>query len=97
MLNATVKAIYTLFTVIVLVFISRMCVIITCSKCFIIAAGSKNNLPHLTEGPEPSRLMRDISTNKTAMPKVSNVLLEVRDWWHEQLGYNTQSSDEDNF
>ncbi|XP_069692579.1 sodium leak channel NALCN isoform X3 [Periplaneta americana] len=59
--------------------------------------GSKNNLPHLTEGPEPSRLMRDISANKTAMPKVTNVLVEVRDWWHEQLGYNTQSSDEDNF
>lgn len=60
-------------------------------------SGSRNNLPHLTEGPESSRLMRDISANKTAMPKVSNVLLEVRDWWHEQLGYNTQSSDEDNF
>jgi hypothetical protein len=52
-------------------------------------------LPHLTEGPESSRLMRE-NTTKTAMPKVSNVLLEVRDWWHEQLGYNTQSSDEDN-
>ena len=53
-------------------------------------------MPHLTEGPESSRQMRENTTSKTAMPKVSNVLLEVRDWWHEQLGYNTQSSDEDN-
>ncbi|KAK7862065.1 hypothetical protein R5R35_011485 [Gryllus longicercus] len=59
--------------------------------------GSKNNLPHVTEGSEPSRLLRDITANKTAMPKVSNVLLEVRDWWSEQMGYNTQSSDEDEF
>ena len=62
---------------------------------FLITAGSKNNLPHLTEGPECSHLVRDISSNKTALPKVSSVLLEVRDWWHEQLGYNTQSSDEE--
>ncbi|KAJ9587594.1 hypothetical protein L9F63_018976, partial [Diploptera punctata] len=55
----------------------------------------QNNLPHLTEGPECSHLARDISANKTALPKVSSVLLEVRDWWHEQLGYNTQSSDEE--
>ncbi|XP_049804862.1 sodium leak channel NALCN [Schistocerca nitens] len=59
--------------------------------------GSKNNLPHLTEGPEPSRLLRDITANKTAMPKMSNVQLEVKDWWLEQLGYNTDSSEEDSF
>jgi len=53
-------------------------------------------LPHLTEGPESSCLIRENTSSKTAMPKVSNVLLEVRDWWHEQLGCNTQSSDEDN-
>jgi hypothetical protein len=59
-------------------------------------SGSRNNLPHLTEGPESSCLIRENTSSKTAMPKVSNVLLEVRDWWHEQLGCNTQSSDEDN-
>ncbi|PSN30664.1 Sodium leak channel non-selective protein [Blattella germanica] len=58
-------------------------------------SGSKNNLPHLTEGPESSTMVRDITMNKTSLPKVSNVLLEVRDWWHEQLGYNTDSSDDE--
>lgn len=52
---------------------------------------AKNNLPHVTEGSEP----RDISSNKTAMPKGSNALTEVHDWWNEQIGYDTQSSDEE--
>ncbi|KAG8306966.1 hypothetical protein J6590_034512 [Homalodisca vitripennis] len=58
--------------------------------------GSNKNLPHVTEGSEANRLLlRDISLNKTSAPKVPNVMLEVCDWWHEQIGYNTDSSDED--
>nr|CAD7444318.1 unnamed protein product [Timema bartmani] len=58
-------------------------------------SSSKNNLPHLTEGTEPGRVANDITGNKTTMPRVSSVMLEVRDWWNEQLGYITQSSDEE--
>ncbi|XP_039286526.1 sodium leak channel non-selective protein isoform X2 [Nilaparvata lugens] len=48
-----------------------------------------------TQGSEPnSLLIRDLPLNRTALPKVSNVMLEVRDWWQEQLGYNSDSSDE---
>nr|CAD7393797.1 unnamed protein product [Timema cristinae] len=59
-------------------------------------SSSKNNLPHLTEGTESGRVANDITSNKTTMPRVSSVMLEVRDWWNEQLGYITQSSDEEN-
>lgn len=52
---------------------------------------SKNNLPHVTEGSEP----RDSTTNKMSMPKVSNALSEVHEWWNEQINYDTQSSDEE--
>lgn len=52
---------------------------------------AKNNLPHVTEGSEP----RDITSNKSSMPKVSNALSEVHDWWNEQIGYDTQTSEED--
>lgn len=52
---------------------------------------TKNNLPHVTEGSEP----RDINTNKTSMPKMSNALSEVHEWWNEQINYETQSSDEE--
>lgn len=46
-----------------------------------------------SQGSEPnSLLIRDLSLNRTALPKVSNVMLEVRDWWQEQLGYNSDSS-----
>nr|CAD7262607.1 unnamed protein product [Timema shepardi] len=55
-------------------------------------SSSKNNLPHLTEGTESGRVAIDITSNKTTMPRVSSVMLEVRDWWNEQLGYITQSS-----
>nr|CAD7571947.1 unnamed protein product [Timema californicum] len=58
-------------------------------------SSSKNNLPHLTEGTESGRVAIDITSNKTTMPRVSSVMLEVRDWWNEQLGYITQSSDEE--
>nr|CAD7425898.1 unnamed protein product [Timema monikensis] len=58
-------------------------------------SSSKNNLPHLTEGTESGRVATDITSNKTTMPRVSSVMLEVRDWWNEQLGYITQSSDEE--
>ncbi|XP_054265506.1 sodium leak channel NALCN isoform X2 [Macrosteles quadrilineatus] len=58
--------------------------------------GSNKNLPHVSEGSEANRLLlRDITLNKTSALKVPNVMLEVCDWWHEQIGYNTESSDEE--
>ncbi|XP_063242181.1 sodium leak channel NALCN isoform X2 [Bacillus rossius redtenbacheri] len=58
-------------------------------------SSSKNNLPHLTEGTEPGRPQHEPLANKTNISRVSSVMLEIRDWWNEQLSYNTQSSDEE--
>ncbi|XP_024938061.1 sodium leak channel non-selective protein isoform X7 [Cephus cinctus] len=55
----------------------------------------KNNLPHLTEGTEQSK-QRETLSAKTTTPKVSSVMLEVREWWREQLAYSTESSEEEN-
>lgn len=56
---------------------------------------TKNNLPHLTEGAEQSRQPREASNSKAAAPKVSSVMLEVRDWWREQLAYSSESSEDE--
>lgn len=50
------------------------------------------SLPHVTEGTESNRLPREISNNKTVVPKISNALHEIRDWWGEQLSV---SNDDD--
>lgn len=43
-------------------------------------------MAHVNEGTEANRLPRDnISNSKTAIPKMSNALHEIRDWWNEQL------------
>ncbi|XP_011260047.1 sodium leak channel non-selective protein [Camponotus floridanus] len=55
----------------------------------------KNNLPHLTENTEQSRQQRETLNNKTTVPKVSSVMLEVREWWKEQLAYSSESSEDE--
>jgi len=55
----------------------------------------KNNLPHLTENTEQIRQQREVLNTKTAAPKISNVMLEVREWWKEQLAYSSESSDDE--
>lgn len=55
----------------------------------------KNNLPHLTESTEQSRQQREALNNKTTAPKVSSVMLEVREWWKEQLAYSSESSEDE--
>jgi len=55
----------------------------------------KNNLPHLTENTEQIRQQREVLNIKTAVPKISNVMLEVREWWKEQLAYSSESSDDE--
>lgn len=62
---------------------------------FNVTALTKTNLPHLTEGAEQSRPPREIINTKTITPKVSSVMLEVRDWWHEQLAYSSESSEDE--
>jgi len=54
----------------------------------------KNNLSHLTENTEQIRQRETLNT-KTAAPKISNVMLEVREWWKEQLAYSSESSDDE--
>lgn len=55
----------------------------------------KNNLPHLTENTEQSRQQRETLNNKTTASKVSSVMLEVREWWKEQLAYSSESSEDE--
>ncbi|XP_071650364.1 sodium leak channel NALCN-like isoform X2 [Temnothorax longispinosus] len=56
----------------------------------------KNNLHHhLTENTEQSRQQREALSNKTTAPKVSSVMLEVREWWKEQLAYSSESSEDE--
>lgn len=60
-----------------------------------LSAMVKNNLPHLTENTEQSRQQREALSNKTTVPKVSSVMLEVREWWKEQLAYSSDSSEDE--
>lgn len=55
----------------------------------------KNNLPHLTENTEQSRQQRETLNNKTTVSKVSSVMLEIREWWKEQLAYSSESSEDE--
>jgi len=54
----------------------------------------KNNLHHL-ENTEQSRQQREALNNKVTTPKVSSVMLEVREWWKEQLAYSSGSSEDE--
>ena len=58
------------------------------------ATAVKNNLPHVTEGSEQPRIPRESHSAKMSPPKISNVMIEVRDWWREQLAYSSDSSDD---
>lgn len=70
--------------------------ILICNKYTfdILAAVVKNNLPHVTEASEQPRSPRENLGAKMSPPKVSSVLAEVRDWWREQLAYNSDTSDD---
>ncbi|KAL3268371.1 hypothetical protein HHI36_007487 [Cryptolaemus montrouzieri] len=48
--------------------------------------------PHVNE--IEARMPREVFNNKTTMPKASNALHEIKDWWNEQLSY-ASSSEED--
>ncbi|KAG9429818.1 sodium leak channel non-selective protein [Apis mellifera carnica] len=56
----------------------------------------KNNLPHLTESSEQSRQQREtINAKAIGISKPSNIMLEVREWWKEQLAYSSESSEDE--
>lgn len=65
-----------------------------------IVTKKKNNRPavinknvvHINES--ENKPNRDIAFNKTSIPKMSNAMHEIKDWWNEQLAY-VSSSDED--
>ncbi|XP_076278980.1 sodium leak channel NALCN-like isoform X4 [Lasioglossum baleicum] len=56
---------------------------------------AKNNLPHLTESTEPPRQQREVLNAKATAPKPSSVMIEVREWWKEQLAYSSESSEDE--
>ncbi|XP_076223619.1 sodium leak channel non-selective protein na [Nomia melanderi] len=56
---------------------------------------AKNNLPHLTESTEQSRPQREVLNAKATVPKPSSVMIEVREWWKEQLAYSSESSEDE--
>ncbi|XP_043249225.1 sodium leak channel non-selective protein [Colletes gigas] len=56
---------------------------------------AKNNLPHLTENTEQTRQQREAFNSKANVPKPSSVILEVREWWKEQLAYSSESSEDE--
>ncbi|KAK7076029.1 hypothetical protein SK128_019150 [Halocaridina rubra] len=64
------------------------------------SVGSKN-LPHVSEGGEGViasngvPMSADITSNKTALPRSASGSGEVRDWWREQVGYNSGSDCEE--
>lgn len=66
-----------------------------CISSRLLSAIVKNNLPHLTENTEQSRQQREALNSKAPAPKVSSVMLEVREWWKEQLAYSSESSEDE--
>lgn len=62
---------------------------------FPFEAAAKNNLPNLAESTEPSRQQREVVNAKATVPKPSSVMLEVREWWKEQLAYSSESSEDE--
>lgn len=62
---------------------------------FPFEAMAKNNLPHLTESTEQNRQQREVSNTKATAPKSASVMLEVREWWREQLAYSSESSEDE--
>uniref|UniRef100_A0A8D9B5Y4 Sodium leak channel NALCN n=2 Tax=Cacopsylla melanoneura TaxID=428564 RepID=A0A8D9B5Y4_9HEMI len=39
--------------------------------------------------------LRDVTGHKATLPKVNTMMGEVKDWFHEQLAYNTDESDDE--
>lgn len=62
---------------------------------FPFEAMPKNNLPHLTESTEQSRQQRETINAKAIVSKPSSIMLEVREWWKEQLAYSSESSEDE--
>lgn len=56
--------------------------------------GANKNLPHLSEGGEgvTTSLSGQLSSDiKAVLPRSASGSGEVRDWWREQVGYNSGS------
>ncbi|XP_027219949.1 sodium leak channel NALCN isoform X1 [Penaeus vannamei] len=60
-------------------------------------SGSSKNLPHVSEGGEGitivngGQLSSDISSNKAVLPRSASGSGEVRDWWRQQVDYDSGS------
>lgn len=57
------------------------------------APKKRNNRP--PQSTESSRQQREVVNTKTTVPKPSSVMLEVREWWKEQLAYSSESSEDE--
>ncbi|XP_066141608.1 sodium leak channel NALCN isoform X3 [Euwallacea fornicatus] len=52
------------------------------------------NVVHLNDS-EQSKIPREIQNNKTtSIPKQSNAIQEIKDWWNDQLAYQSSSEEE---
>lgn len=65
-------------------------------KNYFSSLGGNKNLPHLSEGGEGvpaggGQLSSDITSNKAVLPRSASGSGEVREWWREQVGYNSGS------
>ncbi|XP_064105310.1 sodium leak channel NALCN-like isoform X1 [Macrobrachium nipponense] len=63
-------------------------------------SGGSKNLPHVSEGEGipvtgSAPPISDITSNKAVLPRSASGSGEVRDWWREQVGYNSGSDGED--
>lgn len=71
-------------------------ILLLSNMSFLFEAMPKNNLPHLTESSEQSRQQREtINAKAIGISKPSNIMLEVREWWKEQLAYSSESSEDE--
>ncbi|KAJ8954958.1 hypothetical protein NQ318_000389 [Aromia moschata] len=50
------------------------------------------NLTHLNDS--EGRMPREVFNNKASLPKATNAMHEIRDWWSEQLAYASSSDDD---
>ncbi|XP_076258315.1 sodium leak channel non-selective protein na isoform X4 [Rhynchophorus ferrugineus] len=54
---------------------------------------ANKNITHLNDN-ESNKMPREIQNNKTTVPKLTNAMQEIREWWNDQLGYQSSSDDE---
>ncbi|XP_030767372.1 sodium leak channel non-selective protein isoform X2 [Sitophilus oryzae] len=52
------------------------------------------NLTHLNDNEANKMPAREIQNNKTSVPKLTNAMQEIKEWWNDQLAYQSSSEEE---